>query len=314
MASQSELRSQITSQIVAALEQGVVPWKKPWRCSPNSGRPTSVASLRPYQGINTLLLTLHAHRFGFQSKFWGTFEQWKKWGCTVKRRPEGVDPGAWGAKVVFYKPITKSVTNETTGDEDERNFFLMRTFSVFNAEQVEGRVAEKFLVTEPEGQSSVFPDYQPFEELIATTKAEILHFGEKAFYRRPEPAGSFPNHKDGDFITMPERERFESVAAYYETLAHELAHWCEVRLGWEGSYAMGELIAEMSATFICTELGVPNGDDLTNHASYLQSWITAMKGDPTFIFKASTQASKVTDFLLNFVRKDQPQPEQVEVA
>lgn len=314
MASQSELRQQITNQIVAALEQNTIPWKKPWRCSPNAGRPANCLSRRCYSGINPLLLELHAQKHGFQSKWWGTFQQWESWGCKVKRRPEGVDPGAWGAKIVFYKPITKSVTNETTGDDDEREFFLMRTFSVFNAEQVEGKVIEKFLVTPSANEANAFPNFLPFEEMVAASKAEILHFGQQAFYRRPEPAGSFPNHKDGDFITMPERDRFESVAGWYETLAHELAHWCEVRLGWEGSYAMGELIAEMSATFVCTELGVPNGDDLTNHASYLQSWITTMKGDPTFIFKASTQASKVTDMLLSFVQKQQPTPEQVEVA
>jgi antirestriction protein ArdC len=261
--------------------------------------------LRPYQGINTLILELHAHRFGFQSKFWGTYQQWERWGCHVKRRPDGIEPGEWGAKIIFYKPIEKKVTDEA-GDEDERDFFVMKTFSVFNAEQVEGQVIERFLVNESEGEANSFPDYQPFQELVAATKAEILHIGEKAYYSRPEPAGSFPNHKDGDFIVMPDKERFESVAGYYETVAHELAHFCECRLGWEGSYAMGELIAEMSATYLCAELGVPCGNDMTNHVAYLQSWLASMKGDSSFIFKAATQASRTTDFLLSFVRKEQP--------
>ena len=223
----------------------------------------------------------------------------------MKRRPVGVDAGAWGCKVILYKPSTKTVIDEKTGDENERDFRLMRTYSVFNAEQVEGEAVEKFLVRELDEQN-VVPNFEPFEELIAATKADIRHGGEKACYYPPSPLGSFPHHTDGDYIDMPERHRFESMAAYYETLAHELAHHSEVRLGWEGSYAMGELIAEMSATFLCQELGVPNGGDLTNHASYLQSWIAAMKGDSKFIFQASTQASKVTDFLMSFVRKGQP--------
>ena len=45
----------------------------------------------------------------------------------------------------------------------------------------------------------------------------------------------------------------------------------------------------------CPILGM---DPLTNHVSYLKSWLDAMKGDPSFIFKASTQASKVCDYLL----------------
>lgn len=305
MPSPSELRQQITNQIVAALEQNQVPWRRPWRSSPNAGRPANVLSRRTYSGINPLLLELHAEKHGFQSKWFATFPQWQQLGCTVKRRPVGVDAGAWGCKVILYKPSTKTVIDEKTGDENERDFRLMRTYSVFNAEQVEGEAVEKFLVRELDEQN-VVPNFEPFEELIAATKADIRHGGEKACYYPPSPLGSFPHHTDGDYIDMPERHRFESMAAYYETLAHELAHHSEVRLGWEGSYAMGELIAEMSATFLCQELGVPNGGDLTNHASYLQSWIAAMKGDSKFIFQASTQASKVTDFLMSFVRKGQP--------
>jgi len=306
VANQNEIRQQITNQIIVALESNQGPfWRRPWRTSLNAGRPTNVTTHKTYNGINPLLLELHSYKFGFQSKFWGTFNQWQELGCTVKRRPNGVESGEWGAKIVLYKPLHKKVVDQTTGDEEERDFLMMRTFSVFNAEQVEGEAADKFLVKE-DGELITFPDYQPFEELVAATKADIRHGGEKAFYRRPSPIGSFPNHTDGDFIVVPERHRFESSGAYYETLAHELSHWSEIRLNWEGTYAMGELIAEISSTYLCHELGVPNANDLTNHASYLQSWIKEMKGDPSFIFKASTQASKTTEFLLSFVRKDLP--------
>lgn len=315
MSRQSELRSQITSQIVAALESGTTPWRNPWRCSPNAGRPANCLSRRCYSGINPLLLELHALRFGFSSRWWGTYQQWERWGCNVKRRPDGVDPGAWGAKIVLYKPIEKTTIDEQTGDEDERNFMVMRTYTVFNAQQVEGKVIDKFLVTEPEGQP--MPDYGPAEELIAATGAEINYGGDKAFYSRPTPDDSFPNHRDGDYIFVPVKERFESLPAYYETVFHELGHWSEVRLNWDWrneTYSMGELVAEMSSIFVCRELGVPDSGDLSNHASYLQSWLAAMKKDSSYIFKASTQASKVTDFLLSFVRNEEPQPEHIEVV
>ncbi len=70
---------------------------------------------------------------------------------------------------------------------------------------------------------------------------------------------------------------------------------------------MGELAAEIAASFLAAELGVPQGESLENHVAYLQSWMTEMKDDPSYIFKASTQASKVTDFLLAFTH----QPEEV---
>lgn len=308
MPSPSELRQQITNQIVAALEQGLKPfWRRPWRTSPNAGRPTSIATHRPYQGINTLLLDLHAERFGFASKYWATFQQWESRGCKVKRRPAGVDPGAWGCRVVFYKPTHTTITDEGSGEEEERQFFLMKSFTVFNAEQVDGDAAAKFLVAEDhhgEGKWS----HEPADELIAATNATIHHGGEKAYYLRPTPDDSFPNHQDGDYICVPNKERFDNLGAYYETIFHELAHWSELRLGWDHrteTYAMGELVAELASYMLVREVGVPPGEDLSNHATYIASWLQAMKNDTRFIFKASTQASKVSDFLLGFVRKEQ---------
>ena len=49
--------------------------------------------------------------------------------------------------------------------------------------------------------------------------------------------------------------------------------------------------------------------DSGNHAAYLKNWLEALKNDRNYIFKAAKQASKVTDFLLGFVKK--PEPEAV---
>jgi antirestriction protein ArdC len=64
---------------------------------------------------------------------------------------------------------------------------------------------------------------------------------------------------------------------------------------------MGELIAEIGGCYLASELGLPVSDQ-TNHAAYIQNWLQAMKNDPAFIFKASTQASKAVDFILAFNR------------
>ena len=107
---------------------------------------------------------------------------------------------------------------------------------------------------------------------------------------------------------LPPKHRYTKSGCYYDTLAHELCHWSELRTGWNHSkqgYATGELAAEIGAAYLCSELGVPQGEDLANHAAYLQSWLSAMKADPSYIFKASTQASKAADHLLSFVRKEE---------
>ena len=77
---------------------------------------------------------------------------------------------------------------------------------------------------------------------------------------------------------------------------------------------MGELVAEMASSFLATELGVPQAESLENHAAYLKSWLKEMKDDASFIFKASTQASKVADFLRSFTAQSStvsPDPEPV---
>ena len=90
--------------------------------------------------------------------------------------------------------------------------------------------------------------------------------------------------------------------------------WSEPRLSWDSQQhgcAMGELVAEIAASFLSTELGVPQS--LDNHAAHLNSWLREMRNDPAFIFRASTQASKVTDYLLSFVEEEAVIPEVVAV-
>lgn len=316
----NDIRQNVTRQIVRALEAGNIPWKKPWRCSPNAtGRARNIASKQPYRGINPLLLALHAQRRETKSQWYGTFKQWQAIGGSVKRRPEGVAPGDWGCHVIFYRPITKAVVNKTTGEDEEKTFPMLRAYTVFAADQVEGEAVERYQVVEESGLDGiVLPDFTAAEELIAATDADIRVGGEEANYSVPTPRGSWPNHTGGDFIRVPFRNRFPDVGGWYETTFHELAHWSEVRTGYDDEklgYAMGELRAEMAACFISAELNIPAGEDLLNHAMYVKHWLAAMRADSNYIFKASTEASKACDYLLSFVRKDaaQPQPE-VEAA
>jgi antirestriction protein ArdC len=301
MQSQRQIRQDITNRIVSAIESGVKPWRRSWRVSKNCGRPANVVSKKPYSGVNPLLLEITAMQRGFSSKFWGTFRQWDELGCSVQKRPDNVAPGGWGTNIVFCKPILKTVTDET-GEEEEQGFFMLKTYTVFNADQVSG--AERFQVSDEPGNGTAEPDYGPAEELIAASGADIRHGGEKAYYS-----------PGGDFIQLPNRERFGSLGAYYETAIHELAHWSEPRQHFdrqELGYPMCELIAEMSACFVASEIGIPNGEGLENHASYIRSWLDAMKGDSGYIFRASKLAGATCDFLMAFVRE--PEPEEALVV
>ncbi len=289
----ANLRKQITEQIIAALENNLVPWRRPWRSPKNAGRPTSVSTGRPYSGVNPLLCELHALRHGFHSQWFGTFKQWELLGARIKQRPPHIKNGEWGCKIVLFKPISKQVVDEA-GNQDEERYFVMKTFTVFNIDQAEAPHLDRFRAKAESCLNWNSLKFDAAEELIQKTEAEIHFGGDKAFYSLPTPAGSWPNHATGDFVVMPHAEQFETAAAYYETCLHELSHWAEVRTGWDREkhgYPMGELIAEMASCFVSSELGIP-APDLGNHAAYLANWLEAMKADPSFIFRASTQAKQ----------------------
>lgn len=62
----------VTDQIIVLLEQGLIPWQKPWN---DAGIPMNLLSKRKYRGINLwLLLTL-----SYERNFFLTWDQIK--GC-----------------------------------------------------------------------------------------------------------------------------------------------------------------------------------------------------------------------------------------
>jgi antirestriction protein ArdC len=138
MPSQTEIQQQITSRILDGLKSGVIPWRKPWRADKNSGSPANAISGRQYNGINPILLDLVAMSRGYSSRFWGTYQQWASLGAQVRKRPADCKPGCWGTQIVFYKQIKKTKIED--GEEKTDTFPLLRTFTVFNVEQVDGPV------------------------------------------------------------------------------------------------------------------------------------------------------------------------------
>jgi antirestriction protein ArdC len=305
MPSQNEIRERITNTIVESLKSGgLPPWRQPWANDKNAGFPTNVTGRR-YHGINPLLLQIAAMRHGFKSKWWGTFRQWDMLDGKVMKRPDDVEPGQWGTSIIFWSKTTKTEENDH-GEEEKKTVFFMRTYVVFNIDQVRGDHLDRIRVGHNIPTDTPVETYEAADKVIEATEADIRYGGNRAFYDR-----------HGDYIQVPLREQF-SAGEYYETVFHETVHWTEhpSRLSWnrkDEGYAMGELIAEMGSCFLATELGIPSADRLPNHASYLEHWLKAMANDHRFIFQASSQASKAADYILSFSRAEQPEPEEVPV-
>jgi len=65
-------------------------------------------------------------------------------------------------------------------------------------------------------------------------------------------------------------------------------------------YSKEELIAEMGASFLSHYCQITDDETFKSSASYLQSWITLLKGDSKLIVSAATQAQKAFDYLIHF--------------
>ncbi len=308
MPTQSEIQKQITDRIIEGLKNGVVPWKKPWRPDKNSGSPTNVISKRPYSGINPILLDLVAMSRGYSSRYWGTYQQWASLGAQVRKRPTDVEAGQFGTQIVFYKQFKK--TKVENGELKTETFPVLRTFTVFNIDQVDGNSVDHLRASTDSDSMPLQADFEPAQEAISATGADIRFGGDRAYYTRP--IGEFPNHHDGDYIQMPHPGQFIAQNEFISTNFHELVHWSEVRLGWTGSYALGELIAEIGACYSTSQLGIPGSTDLGNHTAYLASWLKELQSDPKAIMRAASQASKATAFILGFSRQPEPEPNELQ--
>lgn len=299
-----QLRQKMTDEIVAALKAGVAPWVRPWRDGqPAGGLPRNAVTGRRYSGVNVIAAQLHQRRLGLRSPVYATFNQWKEMGCVVKARPKDVAPGRWGCGLVYCAPVPAAKAAPPAEAEDAaKERLVLRHYTVFAADQVEGRAAERFLVPAgPAVQPAV--GFGPSDRAARATGADLRLGGDRAYYRRPAPGGG------GDYIQVPHPDQFPAAKDYHATLWHELGHWSETRLGWRGTYPAGELRAEMTAAFALAELGVPQADDLSGCQSYLGCWLKAMAADPQHIFTVSADASRAVDFLLGFTRQPDDEPD-----
>ena len=282
-----DVYTRITNKIVADLEQGVRTWMKPWSASHTAGRIT-----RPlrhngiaYSGINILMLWASAIEQGFAAPIWMTFKQATELNAHVRK-------GEKGSLVVYANSITKT-EDDGSGNEVEREIPFMKGYTVFNVEQIEGLPEHYY--ARPEAQLTTVERIERAEAFFAGTRADIRYRGDRAFYSC-----------DGDYIQMPVIEAFRDAESFYATLAHESTHWTRHasrlerdfgRKTWgDAGYAREELVAELGAAFLCADLGLtPEVRD--DHASYIASWLTALKNDKRAIFSAAAHAQRAVDFL-----------------
>ena len=287
-----DICEQITAAIITELEKGVMPWSKPWAGLGAPVMPRRHAGER-YRGINILILWGKAEAAGYRAPHWMTFKQALEYGGNVRK-------GEKGTQIVYTNRVTKFETNEV-GEDVERSFGFLKSYTVFNVEQIDNLPA-KFALKEPIVTDT--PDAKDWTACAAplawfeAIPAEVIHRGDKAFYILSL-----------DRIELPERDNFFSPSAYFSTRGHETTHWtkAETRLNrdfgmsrfGDAAYAMEELVAELGAAFTMAELGlVPAIRE--DHAPYIAHWLVALKNDSKAILTAAAKASDALEVMSKF--------------
>jgi len=282
----SDVYKTVTNNILTAMENGVIPWKKPFKTS-FSPIPINFSTGKVYRGINVFLLYLACMQFGYPKNAWLTFRQAKQMGGYVKK-------GQSSETILFWK---STLFNEKNIIQEEseliKKVYIARTYNVFNIDQCDGIDENSEILT-------TIPTIGSCEEVYAhypEVKPEV-NLGLKAMY--------IPTL---DQIRIPGIQDFHSTSDYYATLFHELVHSTghTSRLDREGiseakhsnkiRYSKEELIAEMGASFLCAFTGIENHDLTNNSAAYLQSWLQVFKQDKTMVVKSASQAQKAVDFI-----------------
>jgi antirestriction protein ArdC len=279
-----DIHQAITDKLVAAMEAGAGKWRMPWAQPGGAIRPMNVSTGNFYRGINVIALWVEATDKGYSSNVWGTYRQWEAKGAQVRK-------GEKSALSVFFKPLTF-----TAEGQDDRTVPMARATPVFTAEQVDGYEAPA-VTRLPTGGAEAIAAADLF---VAKTGAEVVTAGSRAFYT-----------PSADRIQMPMMSLFtgsetsSASESYYSTLLHELVHWTGAksrvnrdlsgRFGTD-AYAMEELVAEIGAAFLCSDLGI-SVEPRPDHAQYLSSWLKVLKGDRKAVFTAASKASQAFDFL-----------------
>lgn len=280
----------VTERIIAAIDRGVAPWRIPW--SQSLGQPRNLSSGKAYRGVNVWLLAIAQWEKGYPTSQWVTYKQAQAMGGQVRK-------GEKSTMITFWKffDTTDKKTNEPI------RLPVLRYYNVFNVAQCDGLKYET---------PKAFPtnSIESAESIVAgMPKRPEIREGGRACYSTTD-----------DAVEMPAMSRFEKGEDYYSTLFHELAHSTghESRLNRSmkaafGSsvYAREELVAEMTAAYLCAECGIID-QTIEQSAAYLASWKKRLQDDEKLFVMAASAAQKAADFIRGEYAEVEAETEQSE--
>ncbi|WP_277279231.1 zincin-like metallopeptidase domain-containing protein [Thalassospira lucentensis] len=281
-------RDQVVEELLGHIEAGTAPWQKPWEPGKVRMAPINPVSGKDYRGINALWLEMR----GRSDPRWMTYRQASAQDAQVRKGEKGtmIEYWKWSEREKVLDDNGKPVLDDK-GVAKTRDVRLdrPRVFHavVFNADQIDGLAP--YIAPEP-----TFSPVERAEQILKQGNVPIFHDqNDRAFYR-----------SSTDQIHMPHQAAFKGQYEYYATALHELGHATghgsrmAREFGPFGSevYAKEELRAEIASYMLTTELGL--GHYPERHASYVGSWMKAIKEDRNALFASARDAENIRTWVM----------------
>ena len=274
-----DIYKEVTDRIIAQLENGIIPWQKPWIASGNA---ISHVTGHSYSLLNQMLL-------GKPGEY-VTFAQCQKEGGKVRK-------GEKSQMVVFWKFIEQ----EDPETKEKKQVPFLRYYNVFHIDQCEGLTAKR-TVSLPQTASADEKAENMIAEYVQRSGVTIKHQeGDRAFYS-----------PSSDSITLPLLDQFAETAEYYSTAFHELTHSTghvsrlnrldKTSFFGTEAYSKEELVAEIGAAMLVNAAGIETSSSFRNSAAYIQNWLKVLRDDKRFIISASGKAEKAVNLILYGVK------------
>jgi len=264
----------VTDRIIELMEQGTVPWARPWKSA--AGRPRNAISKKPYRGINALITSPVVSRYGDNN--WYTSKQLNNLGLRLK-------PEQKYTPVLFFNWV------EREGSNGKTKIPFTRFYKCFNREQIQ----DSDTIWPREDDKPIEGWESKAEKLIEEYGIKVEHGASGAFY---QPVA--------DKILMPHRADFNCTDEYWSAYFHEAIHstghasrlnrkeGMKAIFG-DHNYSKEELIAEMGSCFLMSDFGQEK--HMENSAAYLKSWLKVFKQDRKILIQAAQQAQKGYDLI-----------------
>ena len=295
-------------------------WVKPW----NSGldRAYSYDTQIPYKGVNRLLL---------ENDEYLTFNKMQEIN-QQKGTPEyQIRKGARSNIVCYYNitPIKDEQTGEPmideyTGKELKRGF--LKYYRVFS----KGDIVRK---DNGESLPSKF-NFEHFSHEEATEQMQqaLDRFNRLFNYYCKKNGIEVQVVQDGTQayfshnmkIRVPDISNFNSIYNWVHTVAHEMAHSTGMFLGRfkdqepkaieeaMKSYSKEELVAEITAEMLCSELHIPDDSEAPDNAvAYIHSWSSYLKDRPNEIVSAAAKAESACEMIMECLREMELEEQKV---